>query len=251
MLIYRLDRSVRKDKATTQLRNEVDKHIYESVDVFDRYSPGIFDHLLIDSIIKSYIHELPTRKRYVDKVSFEDLCNEIFKDHDTKRRYDWFVPIIAERCDITEESAEQHVLLRAYQIFVGVVGEAIFELLIDNSDRLKLVKMNKSRDYKDHVDVLVKDTNTKDEVYFQIKKSSFYYNPTDWHKSKIEDDARVHEDKGLKCEFAFFHYDFDNRHFIINDKPFNFRGYGRSESTAKKFEEFLIKEVFPKHHFYI
>ncbi|MGG1916026.1 hypothetical protein ABFY54_28900 [Priestia megaterium] len=249
MLNYKLNKDIQRTPLTFIEKREIDKLIYESVDIYGNYSTGIFEHTLLDKIIRSYIHELPTRKyKGRDSISFEQLCSEMFEDSDTKRRYDWFVPIIAEKINRPFPEAEQFVLLRLMMIYQGIVGEGILEKLIINSDIFELVSIEKSRDYQDHVDLLIRHKPTGNEIYIQVKKSTFYYSPSDWHKGKIEEAKRVHKDKKITCEFAFFHYDFETRHFIINGHIFAFKGYGRSKIYKNSFEKFLMAQVFDKHY---
>lgn len=252
MLSYGFNSNIKKPYLTEQEGKELNKIIFDSLDVWGNPSYGIVDYEFADKIIKSYICVRPDRKyKERKKVSFKDFLEEFLENSEIKTRYVYFITELAKKINKTIEQTEQYVLGRMFQMYAGIVGEAIIENFIEMSDRLNLKYMNKKRDYEDDVDTLIEDSRMDNEVFLQVKTSSYYYKPSQSQKKRMKAAKKNHKEKELDVQFIFFHYNFGARHFIINDRKFEFGGYGRNEDESKRFEKFILEEVFYKRFLYI
>lgn len=154
-------------------------------------------------------------------------------------RFEKYEKLISEETGIVRSIVSRDLNYRIVNFFNGILGEALFERLVNRTKNYQLINVSNEEDYLNRVDVRVAHKHTQHFVFFQIKPVSYLINPNHFSQTKIDNEKRIHKSKNLNVYYAFFEKDFNDRKFVINDNEIKFFGWGGKYNEVKEFERVL------------
>ncbi|MDG0860399.1 hypothetical protein [Staphylococcus equorum] len=201
-----------------KLYNQVDKFFWNNT-IGNKAQPGIFIFDDVSDYIKSSI-----KKR--DNLGSQKFI-QTMKDQN-KYNLDYFIDLIHQETNEDQAKIEKVIDKRLLNAFIGLFGEAILESMYGRSNKYTVIPITKEDDYSLRIDLKIKQNSTQRILNFQVKSSSFYNSPTDYHLEKIKNEKRIHEENSLVVSYAFYNHSFQERYFMIEENMIPIYGYGNS-----------------------
>lgn len=198
------------------LNQSIDKFFWSNI-IGDRVDPGMFSF----DVALGYIKDCVKNKESLGVEKFINYLKNKERD-----KIEYFSKIIITESNCDRKEFDQALFNRMYQVFYGLQGEAILENMYNLSSQFTVLPVSKEEDYLKKIDLKILENSSRKIMNIQVKSSSYFYSPTKYQMSQLNRERAVHEKNMTKVLYAFYHSNFEDRHYVIENERIPIYGYG-------------------------